>query len=471
MSLEGKNVLVLGLGESGLSMARWAARAGAASVRVADTRADPPGRAALAQHVPNAELRTGAFDRAAFSGIDLVAISPGVPSSEPTVRDASARGVPVVGDVELFANAMPDVYRNRAAPKLIGVTGTNGKTTVTALTNATVAGGGRRTEAAGNISPAVLTALMDCMDRNALPEVWVLELSSYQLETTYSLNLAAATMLNLTEDHLDRYAGLDDYAAAKARIFNGDGLQVLNRDDQMSSAMRRDHRRVTTFGLDPSLTDDDFGLLRAGGDFQLARGRTPLLAAAELQLAGLHNAANALAALALTSELELDRAGALNAMRAFRGLPHRVEPVAEVDGVRYFNDSKGTNVGATIAALDGFARQLSGTAARVILIAGGDGKGQNFTPLRDALGQSVRAVILIGRDGPIIDKALAGSKVARIRAVSMADAIDRAREVATPGDIVLLSPACASFDMFNHYKHRGEVFSAMVKGLPNAHGL
>ncbi|MSQ19913.1 MAG: UDP-N-acetylmuramoyl-L-alanine--D-glutamate ligase [Betaproteobacteria bacterium] len=470
MSLDGKNVLVLGLGESGLSMARWAARTGAARVCVADTRAEPPGRAALAQHVPQAILRTGAFERDAFAGIDLVAISPGVPLAEPTVRDASARGVPVVGDVEIFSNALKDVYRDRATPTLIGVTGTNGKTTVTALTNATVAGGKRRTEMAGNISPAVLTALMDCIDRDALPEVWVLELSSYQLESTYSLNLDAATMLNLSEDHLDRYANLDAYAAAKARIFAGDGLQVLNRNDPMSLAMQRADRGVTTFGLDEAPTDQDYGLIRAGGSFQLAHGRTPVLAATALQLAGLHNAANALAALALTSEIDLDRTGALNAMRAFRGLPHRVEPVAEVDGVRYFNDSKGTNVGATIAALDGFARSLAGTTARVVLIAGGDGKGQNFTPLRDALGGAVRAVILIGRDGPVIDRALAGSSVARIKALSMADAIDRAREMAVAGDIVLLSPACASFDMFNHYKHRGEVFSAIVKGLPNAHG-
>jgi UDP-N-acetylmuramoylalanine--D-glutamate ligase len=415
-------------------------------------------------------LRTGAFEREAFAGIDLVAISPGVPLAEPAVREASARGVPVVGDVELFANALPDVYRNHMAPALLGVTGTNGKSTVTALTAAAVAGGNRRAVMAGNISPAVLTALMDCIDRNALPEVWVLELSSYQLETTFSLNLTAATMLNLSEDHLDRYASLDDYAAAKARIFDGDGLQVLNRDDEVSRGMRRTNRRVTTFGLDEATADNDYGLIRAGGNFQLARGRTPLLATTDLQLAGLHNAANALAALALTSEIDLDPMGALNAMRAFRGLPHRVEPVAEVEGVRYYNDSKGTNVGATIAALDGFARQLAGTSARVVLIAGGDGKGQNFAPLRGVLGSSVRAVILIGRDGPLIDQALTSTGVPRIKATSMADAVDRAREVAVAGDIVLLSPACASFDMFNHYKHRGEVFSAIVRGLPNAHG-
>ncbi len=471
MSLKGKNVLVLGLGESGLSMARWAVRDGAAEVRVADTRADPPGRGALAQHAPNAKLRIGAFEREMFTGIDLVAISPGVPLAEPAVRDALLRGVPAVGDVELFARAIPEAYRKAQQPSLIGVTGTNGKTTVTALTGAIVNGGGRRCEVAGNISPAVLTALMDCLDRNALPDVWALELSSYQLETTHSLNLDAATMLNVSEDHLDRYADVKEYAGAKSRIFEGSGLQVLNRDDDESVAMRRAGRRIATFGLDRPHTATDFGLIKQGGDFVLAHGEIPILPFGEMRLAGLHNASNALAALALTSELGLPADHVVAALRAFRGLPHRVEPIAEVDGIRYFNDSKGTNVGATVAALNGFAKQLAGTTSRVVLIAGGDGKGQNFAPLRVALEGPARAVILIGRDGPLIDRALDGTNVARLRARSMADAINRARDVAIAGDIVLLSPACASFDMFNHYKHRGDVFTALVRGLPNANGL
>ncbi len=471
MSLNGKNVLVLGLGETGLSMARWAVRDGAAGIRVADTRADPPGRGALAQHAPNAMLRTGAFERGTFAGIDLVAISPGVPLAEPAVQDALARGVPVVGDVELFARAIPDVYRNVEQPPVLGVTGTNGKTTVTALTGAIVNGSGRRCEVAGNISPAVLTALMDCLDRDALPDVWALELSSYQLETTHSLDLDAATMLNLSEDHLDRYADVKAYAAAKSRIFEGGGLQVLNRDDDASLAMRRAGRRVATFGLDQSRHAADFGLVRRGNDFHLTQGETAILSFGEMRLAGLHNASNALAALALTSELGLGRETVIEALRSFRGLPHRVEPIAEVDGIRYFNDSKGTNVGATVAALNGFARQLAGSASRVVLIAGGDGKGQNFAPLRNAIAGPARGVILIGRDGPLIDRALDGTNVPRLRANSMADAIDRARDVAIAGDIVLLSPACASFDMFNHYKHRGDVFTALVKGLSNAHGI
>ncbi|MFN0299111.1 MAG: UDP-N-acetylmuramoyl-L-alanine--D-glutamate ligase [Burkholderiales bacterium] len=471
MSLNGKNVLVLGLGESGLSMARWAARDGAAAIRVADTRSDPPGRNALAQHAPNAKLRTGAFERDTFAGIDLVAISPGVPLAEPAVQDALARGVPVVGDVELFARAIPDTYRNAQQPSLIGVTGTNGKTTVTALTGAIVNSGGRRCEVAGNISPAVLTALMDCLDRDALPDVWALELSSYQLETTHSLDLDAATMLNVSEDHLDRYADVKEYAAAKSRIFAGSGLQVLNRDDDASLAMRRAGRRVATFGLDQSRCEADFGLIKLGNDFHLAQGETAILPFGEMRLAGLHNAANALAALALTSELGLGRETVFEALRAFRSLPHRVEPIAEVDRIRYFNDSKGTNVGATVAALNGFARMLAGSASRVVLIAGGDGKGQNFAPLRNAVAGPARAVILIGRDGPLIDRALDGTNVPRLWASSMADAIDRARDVAIAGDIVLLSPACASFDMFNHYKHRGDVFTSLVKGLPNARGI
>ncbi len=467
MKLDGSKVLVLGLGESGLSMARWAARNGAAVVRVADTRAEPPGRTGLTQHVPNATVRLGAFERDTFAGIDLIAISPGVPLAEPAVREASNRGVPIVGDVELFAKALPDVYRNRPHPRLLGVTGTNGKSTVTALANAMVNGGNCRSEMAGNISPAVLTALMDCEDRGALPEVWVLELSSYQLETTQSLDLDAATMLNLSEDHLDRYASLVAYGAAKARIFAGSGLQVLNRDDSASARMRIANRRAVTFGTDRPSNEAEYGLLKQAHGFQLARGDTAIVPFAELRLAGLHNAANALAALGLVSELPLDRGGVLEALRNFRGLPHRVELIAEIDGARYFNDSKGTNVGATTAALSGFAGQLAGTPARVVLIAGGDGKGQNFAPLRAALDGPAREVILIGRDGPLIEQALAGVGVPCVRAASMADAIDRAREVALAGDIVLLSPACASFDMFNHYKHRGDVFAGIVRGLVN----
>ena len=468
MSLHGKNALVLGLGETGLSMARFLARGGA-RVRVADTRAEPPALAALAQELPQAEVALGAYRDASFAGVDLIAISPGVPLATPQVHDAAARGVPVVGDIELFAQELRK--RNDAAQasrqRVLAITGTNGKTTVTALTGAMCRRGGMATEVAGNIGPAVLDALMRSDDARQQPELWVLELSSFQLETTRTLNPAAATVLNLSEDHLDRYDGMQAYAHAKARIFRGEGIQVLNRDDAWSVRMAIAGRTQVSFGLDAPAHAGDFGLLRADGELCLAQGATPLLALGELPLAGLHNAANALAALALARALDLSYAPLLAALREFKGLPHRVEKIAEIDGVAYYNDSKGTNVGATVAALAGFA-EFAARGARVILIAGGEGKGQNFAPLAEPVARYARAVVLIGRDAALIAAALESSGVPLQRAASMQQAVAQARARALPGDAVLLSPACASFDMFRNYPHRGEVFAASVNGIAHA---
>ena len=468
MKLAGKQALVLGLGETGLSMARYLARRGV-RVRVADTREDPPGLAALGEKVPQAELVLGALSDASFVGVDFIAISPGVPLATPQVRAAVARGIPVVGDIELFAQAL----RARsgavrpAPPPVLAVTGTNGKTTVTALTGAMCRRGGLATEVAGNISPAALDALLHCEDARHEPEVWVLELSSFQLETTRTLNPAAATVLNLSEDHLDRYGGIDAYARAKARIFRGEGIQVLNRDDSRSLRMAVAGRRQVSFGLDAPVRAEDFGLLRVDGELWLAQGATPLLALNELSIAGLHNAANALAALALTRALDLHYTPLLAALREFKALPHRLEKVAEFDGVAYYNDSKGTNVGATVAALNGFA-ELAARGARVILIAGGEGKGQDFAPLAQAVSHHTRAVILIGRDAELIARAIGASGAAVHRAGSMEQAVAQARAQARPGDAVLLSPACASFDMFRNYPHRGEVFAACVRNIAHA---
>lgn len=468
MKLAGKQALVLGLGETGLSMARYLARRGA-RVRVADTREDPPGLAALDEKVPQAELVLGALSDACFAGVDFIAISPGVPLATPQVRAAAARGIPVAGDIELFAQALrarSDAARP-APPPVLAVTGTNGKTTVTALTGAMCRRGGLATEVAGNISPAALDALLRCEDAGHEPEVWVLELSSFQLETTRTLNPAAATVLNLSEDHLDRYDGIDAYARAKARIFRGEGIQVLNRDDSRSLRMAVAGRRQVSFGLDAPVRAEDFGLLRVDGELWLAQGTTPLLALSELSIAGLHNAANALAALALARALDLHYTPLLAALREFKALPHRLEKVAEFDGVAYYNDSKGTNVGATVAALNGFA-ELAARGARVILIAGGEGKGQDFAPLAQAVSHHTRAVILIGRDADLIARAIGASGVAVQRAGSMEQAVAQARAQAQAGDAVLLSPACASFDMFRNYPHRGEVFAACVRNIAHA---
>jgi UDP-N-acetylmuramoylalanine--D-glutamate ligase len=477
MKLAGKNTLVLGLGETGLSMARFLSRRGA-RVRVADTREDPPKLAALGEKVPQAELALGAYRDESFAGVDLIAISPGVPLATPQVRAAAVRGVPVVGDIELFAQALREGssgaqgLRDRrfgvqAPPQVLAITGTNGKTTVTALAGSMCRRGGLATEVAGNISPAALDALMQCEDALRKPEVWVLELSSFQLETTRTLNPVAAAVLNLSEDHLDRYDSMDAYARAKARIFRGEGIQVLNRDDARSMNMAMAGRKQVSFGLDAPLRAEDFGLLRIAGELWLAQGAIPLLAAKELPIAGLHNAANALAALALTRALGESYTSLLAALRDFKGLPHRLEKVAELGGVAFYDDSKGTNVGSTVAALEGFA-EFTACGARVVLIAGGEGKGQDFAPLAGPVSRHARCVLLIGRDGAQIARALGDSGVALLYATSMEEAVAQARAQAQPGDAVLLSPACASFDMFRNYRHRGEVFAACVREMAHA---
>ncbi len=428
-SLPGKRVLVLGLGDSGLSAARWVEREGGRA-RVADTRSSPPRAKDF-----SGDLQLGAFDAGLLKGVDLVCVSPGLSLEQELIRAAVAANIPVLGDIELFAwvNTQP----------VLAITGTNGKTTVTSLAGHLLRAGGVDCEVAGNISPPALEALMK---RQTPPAAWVLELSSYQLETTWSLAPAAAAMLNLTEDHFDRDTGLDDYGAAKARIFLGAGVQVLNRDDPRSLEMAQPGRKVVTFGLDAP-RGSDFGVARG----QLVHGNTPLARIDELQIRGSHNVANALAACALVSVLGVDpRAG----LKTFKGLPHRVELVATRRGVEWYDDSKGTNVGATVAALRGLGK-------KTVLILGGEGKGQDFSPLRDPVREFATRVLLIGRDAPLIEKALSG--LATERCATLEIAVKRAAEI--PSQAVLLSPACASFDMFRDYKHRGDVFAAAVKAL------
>ena len=427
-SLSGKRVLVLGLGDTGLSLARWVEREGG-KARVADTRPSPPRKADF-----KGDVHLGAFTPELLNGVDLVCVSPGLSLEQELIRAAVAASIPVLGDIELFA------WANRQP--ILAITGTNGKTTVTSLTGHLLRAGGVDAEVAGNISPPALDALMK---RQTPPAAWVLELSSYQLETTWSLAPAAAAMLNLTEDHFDRYTGLDDYGAAKARVFLGAGVQVLNRDDPRSLEMAQPGRTVVTFGLDAP-RGNDFGVVRG----QLMHGNTPIARVDELQIRGSHNVANALAACALVSVLGVDpRAG----LKTFKGLPHRVELVATRSGVEWYDDSKGTNVGATVAALRGLGK-------KTVLILGGEGKGQDFSPLREPVREFATQVLLIGRDAPLIEKAVGGEKCS-----SLEVAVGRAAQIAKPGEAVLLSPACASFDMFRDYKHRGDVFAAAVRAL------
>jgi UDP-N-acetylmuramoylalanine--D-glutamate ligase len=456
LNLSGKQVLVLGLGDTGLSCARWLAARGA-KVSVADTRAAPPHAARLAEWLPEVPLYTGPFDDAGLQSAEMLVVSPGLPLTEPAVARAVAAGVEVVGDVELFARAIRALNAKREHPmRVLAITGSNGKSTVTAMCGDMCRMAGLVTCVAGNIGLPVLDALSEIEQGSApAPQAWVLELSSFQLETTSSLNADASTVLNLSEDHMDRYPDMDAYAAAKARIFSGDGVQVLNRDDPRSLAMARPGRRVVSFGLDRSPRDDNFGLC----EDELCLDGDMLMPLSALPVAGLHNAANALAALALTRALGLPMEALLRGLLHFKGLPHRVEQVAEIDGVTWYDDSKGTNVGATEAALYGMGRR------KAVVILGGDGKGQDFSPLKAAVEANARAAVLIGRDAPLIAAAIAGSGVEILQADSLPQAVEAAQRLAQPGDAVLLSPACASFDMFRNYIHRAEVFVDAVNRL------
>lgn len=458
--LKEKKVLVLGLGETGMSMTRWLKRHGA-SVSVADTRANPPHAAVLKRELPDVVLECGEFRDASLRAADLIAISPGVDRRTPAVALAIKRGTPLAGDVELFVHALTQLETRNPKPetaRILAVTGTNGKSTVTRMAGDICAGAGLDTVVAGNIGTPVLDALTEIENGRPVPAAFVLELSSFQLESTTSLDADAAVMLNLSEDHLDRYDGIGAYAAAKARVFNGSGAQVINREDRRSSAMALPGRTVQRFGLDAPRGAREWGIAQHGGRPWLARGGEKLMPAGELPVAGLHNAANALAAGALCHAIGVNDDSIAAALRAFKGLAHRVEKVAELDGVAYYDDSKGTNVGSTVAALNGLTQP-------VVLIAGGDGKGQDFAPLREPVTRRARAVVLIGRDREQIAAALDGCGVPLVRATDMDQAVHEARAASVSGDAVLLSPACASYDMFRNYAHRGEMFAAAVSKL------
>jgi UDP-N-acetylmuramoylalanine--D-glutamate ligase len=436
----GTRALVLGLGRTGLSAARYLDRKGL-KVRVADTRVNPPGVDGLRADVPAAELQTGAFDPSLLDDVAQVVISPGLSLQEAVVQEALERGLPVVGDIELFAR--------EARVPIAAITGTNGKSTVTTLVAELANAGGRRAVAGGNLGDPALD-LLAC----PTPDLYVLELSSFQLETTYSLHTVTSAVLNVTPDHMDRYASLEAYGAAKARIFDGCDVAVINADDPVVRGMPRPGQSVVSFSLESHAAD--YTLEHRPAPMIVRRGE-PLLPLAAMRLQGLHNAANAMAALALAEALELPLAPALDALCAFAGLPHRSQWVADVGGVRYVNDSKGTNVGATLAAVRGLAGPL-------VVIAGGDGKNQDFSELREAFRGKVRHVVLIGRDAPVLAATLAGV-CATERASDMPAAVRAAQAVAQPGDTVLLSPACASLDMFRDYSHRGDEFTATVRSL------
>jgi UDP-N-acetylmuramoylalanine--D-glutamate ligase len=432
--------VVVGLGRTGLSVARFLLAQGA-RVAVTDSRSAPPELAALQALAADVVIRTGGFDAALLEQADLVVVSPGVPPSGPFFEAARERGLSIVGDIELFARA--------ARAPVIGITGTNGKSTVTSLLAQMAARSGMQVRAGGNLGPPALDLLA------AGVKLYILELSSFQLETTTSLALAAAAVLNVSPDHLDRYASVQAYAAAKARIYARCDVAVINLDDPLVAAMVGPGQRQLSFSLRSDVGADYALMRRTQGDWWLTRRAEPLLACADLRLSGLHNAANALAALALAEALGLPRAACLAAMRDFPGLPHRTQWVAEIGGVRYINDSKGTNVGATLAA-------VSGMPGPLIVIAGGDGKGQDFVPLRAAFAGKVRAVVLIGRDASALATALQGVSELH-HAADLDAAVLKAMRLARSGDSVLLSPACSSLDMFRDYAQRGQAFADAVQ--------
>ena len=435
--------LIVGLGKTGLSCARFLAAHGE-EIAITDSRERPPGLADLRALLPDAAVFLGGFSEDALKRADRVVLSPGVAAGSPFVSKARALGLPVWGDIELFAHY--------AHAPIVGITGANGKSTVTTLVGIMAEHAGKAVRVGGNLGTPALDLLKD-----KEPELYVLELSSFQLEITDSLACKAATVLNISPDHMDRYTDLKQYAAAKARIFRHCDNAVLNRQDPEVRGMGASAKQRVSFGLDAPLGAADYGVAGVGEDEWLMRGSERLMPAAELAMRGRHNLANALAALALGEAVGLPMPAMLAALREFRGLPHRMEYVATVKDVAYYDDSKGTNVGATLAAVAGVNQPL-------VLIAGGDAKGQDFAPLATALAGKARAVVLLGKDAPLLEQAFV-ERLRTLRVKDMDAAVQAAAGLARPGDLVLLSPGCSSLDMFENFEHRGRVFAAAVRRL------
>jgi UDP-N-acetylmuramoylalanine--D-glutamate ligase len=437
-----KHSLIVGLGATGAALARYLAARGE-RVRVVDSRADPPGLAELRARNPDVAVSLQSLDERWLDEASRVFLSPGLPYDLPLAVAARRRGLAVIGDIELFALA--------AQAPVLAVTGSNGKSTVTTLASKMLQAQGLRAPAGGNLGPPALDLLAEDAD------AYVLEISSFQMETTDSLAPLAATVLNVSADHLDRHGTLELYAGLKEKLLTAADLAVVNADDPLVAAMGARHPRVVPFSIEEPL-EHGYCIVVHGSERWLARDRQPLLRSAELGLRGTHNEANALAALALTEPLTKDLGAALEVLRTFTGLPHRCQKVAERKGVTYLDDSKGTNVGATLAALNGLGGPL-------VLIAGGLSKGQDLAPLAAGVRGKVRAAVLIGAAADELERVLK-PVCATVRARSMDDAVARAAALAQPGDSVLLSPACASQDMFRDYRERGERFAQAARELP-----
>ncbi|MCU7875676.1 MAG: UDP-N-acetylmuramoyl-L-alanine--D-glutamate ligase [Candidatus Thiodiazotropha sp. (ex Lucinoma borealis)] len=438
--------LIVGLGVTGLSCVRHLAAQGV-SLAVTDSREQPPGLEALRKEFPDMALFLGGFQPEAFQAASQLVVSPGISLDEPLIQAAREQGIEIVGDVELFARAVK-------AP-VVAITGSNGKSTVTTLLGEMARMAGVRVAIGGNLGEPALALLDEAV------ELYVLELSSFQLESTWSLTPTAAVVLNISPDHMDRYRDVDAYASTKATLYDGTEVTVINRDDPRVAGMANQQATTVGFTL-KTPSGSDFGLHERDGVSWLSEGHTPLMPVSELRIPGRHNVANALAALALGSAVGLPQNDMLAALRSYSGLPHRTQWIADKRGLRWYNDSKGTNVGATVAALEGLHPD-SGTS-RSILIAGGECKDADFSALAPVVERTARAVILIGRDASLIESALIGH-CPLMHATSLTEAVQQAVDFAQPGDRVLLSPACASFDMFKDFEARGEAFIQAVEAL------
>ncbi|WP_191486112.1 UDP-N-acetylmuramoyl-L-alanine--D-glutamate ligase [Pseudomonas sp. FEN] len=437
--------IIVGLGKSGMSLVRFLASRGIAFA-VADTRDNPPELATLRRDYPQVEVRCGELDVEFLCRADELYVSPGLALATPALQAAAARGVKLSGDIELFA-------RNAKAP-IVAISGSNAKSTVTTLVGEMAAAAGKRVAVGGNLGTPALDLLSDDV------ELYVLELSSFQLETTDHLGAEVATVLNVSEDHMDRYSGLPAYHLAKHRIFRGARQVVVNRQDALSRPLMNEGLPCWTFGLGkPDFKA--FGLREENGEKYLAFEFQNLMPVSELRIRGAHNQANALAALALGHAVGLPFDAMLSSLRTFAGLEHRCQWLRELHGVNYYNDSKATNVGAALAAIEGLGADIAG---KLVLIAGGDGKGADFSALRGPVTANCRAVVLLGRDAERLAEAL-GDGVPLIRVQTLEQAVQRCAELAESGDAVLLSPACASLDMFKNYEERGRLFAQAVEGL------
>jgi len=436
-------ILIVGLGVTGLSVVRFLKQQDK-NIVVVDSRNSPPGLKELQTEFSDVDVFLGEFDEAIFMGAQQIIVSPGVTLKEPVIQHAIAQGVNVIGDIELFAQQVN-------AP-VIAVTGSNGKSTVISLLGEMAKTAGINAVVGGNIGVPALQII------NPNAELYILELSSFQLESLYSLKPVAACVLNVSPDHMDRYENLEEYMQAKKNVYRACKVAIINRNDEKVKAMEAGHQFVTGFTLAPP-AQGDFGLREFNGETWLCKGGKQLVAEKELKISGTHNMANALAALALGEAASIEMSDMLSALKAFTGLKHRTQWVTNKNNVTWVNDSKGTNVGATLAAITGIK-----VANKLILIAGGIAKDADFSPLKSAICESVRTVVLMGKDAPQIEQVLQGC-VPVFYANDMNDAVQISANLAHPNDTVLLSPACASFDMFNSYEHRGDMFIQAIEDL------